>query len=74
MKNVIDITSEKFINVPISADNEEIKFDKYSVEDCVIIRTTSGFPTNCIVETPYNNKKVIMDGISTILGIEINKK
>lgn len=74
MKNVIDITNEKYINVSISANNEEIKIDKYSVKDCVLVRTTTGFPTNCIVETPYNNKTVIMNGISTILGIEINKK
>lgn len=74
MKNVIDITNEKYINVSISANNEEIKIDKYSVKDCVLVRTTTGFPTNCIVETPYNNKTVIMNGISTILGIEIKKK
>ena len=74
MKKVIDITSEKYINVSISANNEEIKIDKYSVKDCVLVRTTSGFPINCIVKTPHNNKTVIMNGISTILGVEINKK
>lgn len=74
MENVIDITSEEYLSISTQVNNEEIKTVKYTISDCIIVRTTTGFPINGIVETPYNNMRVIMNGTSQILDAEINSK
>lgn len=74
MSSVVDITGEEYKNISIEVDDDTVKEDGYSVDDCVIVRTTSGFPFHGIVQTPYHSGKVVTSGISNILGSAIEKR
>lgn len=74
MSGVVDITSEEYKNISVEVDDNAIKEDGYSANDCVIVRTTSGFPFHGIVQTPYHSGKVVTSGDSNILGSAIENR
>ena len=74
MSGVVDITSEEYKNISVEVDDNTIKEDGYSANDCVIVRTTSGFPFHGIVQTPYHSGKVVTSGDSNILGSAIENR
>ena len=74
MSGVVDITSEEYKNISVEVDDKTIKEDGYSANDCVIVRTTSGFPFHGIVQTPYHSGKVVTSGDSNILGSAIENR
>ena len=74
MSGVVDITSEEYKNISVEVDDNTIKEDGYSANDCVIVRTTSGFPFHGIVQTPYHSGKVVTSGDSNILGDAIENR
>lgn len=74
MSGVVDITSEEYKNISVEVDDDTIKEDGYSANDCVIVRTTSGFPFHGIVQTPYHSGKVVTSGDSNILGDAIENR
>lgn len=74
MSDVVDITSEEYKDISVEVDDDIIKEDGYSANDCVIVRTTSGFPFHGIVQTPYHSGKVVTSGDSNILGSAIGNR
>lgn len=48
-------------------DSRKDKYDNYQINDCILVRTTNGFPFNKIIETPKNSIAYEYDK-SSIMG------
>lgn len=66
--NFIDATS-----MEVNGDSVDYIDKKYTINDCVLVRTTDIFPMDGIVETPINGNAYEF-GRSSIIGEAISKK
>lgn len=73
MEEKIDIKYIDTTNMEITGDSIDYSNKEYTIDDCVLVRTTDIFPIGGIVQTPINGKAYGF-GKSTIIGELISDK
>lgn len=73
MEEKIDIKFIDTTNIEVTGDSIEYSDKEYTIEDCVLVRTTDIFPKDRVVQTPINGNAYGF-GKSTILGELISDK
>jgi len=66
--NFIDTTNKE-----LTKDSTDYSDKKYTINDCILVRTTDIFPTDGIIETPINGNAYEF-GKSSIIGEAVAKK